>query len=117
MGLGLIIMFCIHNGGCGRTPDPAHGFFGIILVDPAVKPLVIEGFVSDSPAANTGLQPGDILLRVDRCRDPTNDQLLSVLEQYVPGDSVGIRVARANEELEFRVELVSSVFIERAMSQ
>ncbi|MCH2201643.1 MAG: PDZ domain-containing protein [Fuerstiella sp.] len=117
LSFGVMIVLCLQNGGCGRTPQPSHGFFGIILVDPAVTPLVIEGFVPDSPAANSGLQSGDLLLRVDRHRDPANDQLIAVMEQYVPGDSVGIRVNRGNEELEFRVELVSSEFIERAMSQ
>ena len=96
LSFGVIIVLCIHNGGGGRMPQPTHGFLGIILVDPAVAPLVIEGFVPGSPAVNSGLQSGDILLRVDRHRDPTNDQLLSVVEQYVPGDSVGIRVARGN---------------------
>jgi putative serine protease PepD len=126
----MILVCCLGSWGCDAdrqqrggpsgtsnadTAPATHGYLGIILVDPAAAPLVVQGFVPDSPAETSGLQPGDILLRIDRQRRPTHEQLRSVVEQLSPGDSVGVRVARGDEELEYRVSLVSYDFIEQAM--
>ena len=112
-----MILVGLCSCGCRFESPPTNGFLGIILVDPSGSPLVVQGFVPDSPAATSGLLEGDALLRIGRQRDPPHDQLLSVVEQLRPGDDVGIRVARGNDELEYLVELVSSDFIERAMQQ
>lgn len=127
--LSITVGVCLCGSGCdvdraapgGAAPShsaPAtRGHLGLLLVDPASTPLVVEGLVPGSPASTCGIQPGDILLRVGRQRNPTHAQLQSIVEQSAPGESVGIRVGRQNEELEYRVELVSSEFIEDAMRQ
>lgn len=105
--------------GCGQAPvdpdAPTHGFLGIILTSPNVTPVVIEGFVPDSPAATSGLQLGDRLLRVARQRQPTHDQLEQLVQELRPDDRVGVRVARGEEELEYEVTLVSFSFVQQAM--
>ena len=126
----VILVCCLCSCGCDLEPQnnsgrsgntssssaPAtRGYLGVILADPAAAPLVVQGFVPGSPAESSGLQAGDILLRIDRQRRPTHDQLRLVVEQLSPGDSVGVRVARGDEELEYRVTLVSDDFIEQAM--
>lgn len=105
------------GAGASHSAPAAHGHLGLLLVDPVSTPLVVEGLVPGSPASTSGIQPGDILLRVGHQRNPTHAQLQSIIEQSAPGESLGIRVARKNEELEFLVELVSSEFIEDAMLQ
>ena len=130
--VNLILVCCLFSCGCDLQP-PNHsglagtansssapatrGYLGVILADPAAAPLVVQGFVPGSPAESSGLQAGDILLRIDRQRRPTHDQLRLVVEQLSPGDSVGVRVGRGDEELEYRITLVSDDFIEQAMPQ
>ena len=124
---GLLCVFSVVIIGCdsksrpltasgeGAVSAPTNGFLGITLVDPAASPLVIEGFVPKSPAEISGLQKGDVLLRVDRQRDPTYDQLNEIVQMLNPGDMIGIRIQRGENELEYRVELVGYDFIQNAM--
>jgi len=105
------------NGSEGTAEAPLkHGFLGITLVDPGASPLTIKGFVPQSPAEVSGLQTGDRLLRVDRLRAPTYDQLNVAVRLLNPGDVIGIRIQRGEEELEYRVELVGYDFIQQAMN-
>jgi len=105
------------NGSGGTAEVPLkHGFLGITLVDPGTRPLAIKGFVPESPAEASGLQAGDRLLRVDRLRVPTYDQLNLALRLLSPGDVIGVRIQRGEEELEYRVELVGYDFIQQAMN-
>ena len=112
---GIIAVVWLCSGGCevdqrlpggaadSRSAPPMHGHLGLLLVDPTVTPLTVEGFVPGSPAAESGIQPGDILLRAARQRNPSHAQLQSIVEQSVPGETIGIRVARGNEELARRL--------------
>jgi len=106
------------ESGPGGTAEALlkHGFLGITLVDPGASPLTIKGFVPQSPAEASGLQAGDRLLRVDRLRAPTYDQLNVVVRLLNPGDVIGIRIQRGEEKLEYRVELVGYDFIQQAMN-
>ncbi len=105
------------NGSGGTAEAPLkHGFLGITLIDPGTSPLTIKGFVRESPAEASGLQAGDRLLRVDRLRAPTYDQLNLAVSLFNPGDVIGIRIQRGEEELEYRVELVGYDFIQKAMN-
>lgn len=105
------------NGSGGTAAAPLkHGFLGITLVDPGASPLTIKGFVPQSPAEASGLQAGDRLLRVDRLRAPTYDQLNLVVRLLNPGDVMGVRIQRGEEELEYRVELVGYDFVQKAMN-
>jgi len=118
--LSVIACMCLLiAAGCGRVPRdpnaPTHGFLGITIVDPQAVPLEISGFVPDSPAESCGLQPGDLILRVARKRELNHDQLQAIVQRSLPGDRVGIRVARGQNELEYEVELVDAYFIEQAM--
>lgn len=92
-----------------------NGFLGIQIVDPEATPLVIEGFVPGSSAESSGLQPGDSILRVHRRWDPTGDQLMEAVQVFRPGDVVGVRVGRGDDELEYQVRLLSYSEVQEAM--
>ena len=118
--LAVIACLCLlFVAGCSRVPQdpnaPKHGFLGITIADPTAEPIEISGFVPDSPAELCGLQPGDQILRVGRQREPTHDQLQTIAQRSLPGDLIGIRVARGQNELEYEFELVDAYFIEQAM--
>jgi S1-C subfamily serine protease len=73
----------------------------------AIKPgAIIVGVTADSPAAEAGLQPKDIITAVDGQGVDAEHQLTDLIEQYQPGDTVTLTVERPGQEArEVKVEL------------
>lgn len=74
------------------------GVLGIQLSDTRSGPrvnLVIE----PSAAAEAGIQHGDLVLQVDERTVSTSEQLVSTIQQRLPGDQVALRVRRGDSEL------------------
>jgi formylglycine-generating enzyme required for sulfatase activity len=71
-----------------------------VLPDEACKGLRIGLVAPGSPAARTGLRPGDLLWRVDRRRTRQPGDLHEALRGLRRGDVVGIVVQREGERLE-----------------
>jgi S1-C subfamily serine protease len=65
----------------------ATAFIGISSED-TTNGVVIQSVVAGSPAAQAGLQPGDVLTSVDGSMFQTTDDLRALLFQHHPGDSV-----------------------------
>jgi 2-alkenal reductase len=62
--------------------------------------------VSDGyPAANAGIQAGDVIVAIDGIKLGQQASLRGVLLQYKPNDTVKVTVLRGIEELEFTVTL------------
>jgi S1-C subfamily serine protease len=81
-----------------------------------IEGLPVYQVIDGQPAANAGLIGfrqnqrgdtflGDIILEVDGHRVSTQDDLLNVLEQHQPGDTVKVVTLRNQNTLEFEVEL------------
>lgn len=128
----LCCLWAVTVFGCGQEqqapnePSPVAaassessgpGYLGVQLVDPQAVPLVISGFVPGSPAERSGLQSGDAILRVHREWDPDGEQLMETLQSFQPGQFVGVRVMRGEEELEYRVGLISAETVESSMER
>jgi len=66
------------------------GATAFIGVSPQDTPggVVIQSIVPDSPAAQTGLQPGDVLTSIDGTAVQTTDDLRTLLFQHHPDDSL-----------------------------
>jgi 2-alkenal reductase len=60
---------------------------------------------SRGPAANAGLQRGDIIINVGEQSIYENNSYLNALFAYQPGDQVTITALRGNEEMAFEVTL------------
>lgn len=101
-----------------------YPFLGVryVLITPEIKEeknlsvesgaLIIAGedgepaVVSDAPADKAGLQAGDIILEV--AGNPVNleNSLMSLVQEYNPGDTIQLKVIMEGEEKEIEVVLV-----------
>ncbi len=68
---------------------------GALVVD------VIDG----SPAAEAGLQSGDVIVAVDQTPIDQHHQLAGVIHRYEPGDIVTLSISRSGEPQRVRVKL------------
>ena len=78
--------------------------------------VAIAGVVPGGPAEKIGLRPfmraedgnivlGDIIVAVDGKPVKTIDDLLTLLEQHMPGDTLSIRIARGGETVDAQITL------------
>jgi hypothetical protein len=83
-----------HGDGVNMTPPRA--FLGV-QVDPipGTEPGVrITGLVPEGPAIKAGLQPDDVITAVDGQATPTLRDLLDLLQERDPGDTVTLSIRR-----------------------
>jgi S1-C subfamily serine protease len=66
---------------------------------------LIVSVVSNGPAASAGLQAGDVIVQLDN--KPVNDSqsLTDILVNENPGNTVGVKVYRGNQQLTINVKL------------
>lgn len=50
--------------------------------------------LADSPAEKAGLKPGDIILEINAIKIEGKNTLLSLIQNYKPGDKIGLKVFR-----------------------
>jgi S1-C subfamily serine protease len=84
----------------GGAAEPA--FLGV-LTGPATPR--IHGVMPGSPAAEAGLQPGDVILAVGGRPVRRGAELHDRIRRYRAGDEVSLRIARQGRPLELRVRL------------
>jgi S1-C subfamily serine protease len=80
-------------GSCGG----GERFFHKGITIPREPGAMIIRVVADSPAAQAGLQEGDHILSVDGTAIDADHSLADLIGAHQPGDSVTLRIARANE--------------------
>ena len=68
------------------------------------------GVISDSPAAKGGIESEDIILELNGERITTENSLASLLQKYKVGDTVRLKVLRANQTLLINVTLAERTF-------
>jgi serine protease Do len=96
------------RGDFVRFGEARHGWIGI-NVSEAVAP--VEGsraemtqIMDGTPAAGSGIKPGDILLQVGRKKVHEPEDVLDASFFITAGDTVPITVMRGNEKLTFNVQ-------------
>jgi S1-C subfamily serine protease len=78
----------------------SHPYMGIAYDPNYVGGLLIASVTANGPAANAGLQAGDIIIKVDNVTVNRPEDLLVYLERYKsPGDIIQLRVVRNNDFL------------------
>src|SRR6058998_3542031 len=121
--VGIIVSSLENNSSCYAVPIEAaeknrndfvrfgearHGWIGI-NVSEAPKP--VEGsraemtqIMEGTPAAGSGIKPGDILLQVGRKKVTQPEDVLDASFFITAGDNVPITVMRGNQKLTFHVQ-------------
>ncbi len=93
-------------------PPPRAGenraVLGIGLGEPSDAPGVTVGEVAEGgPAAEAGLEAGDVITSIDLTPTRTPQDLLRVLASHAPGDSVRVTVLRGDDSKVLTVKLGS----------
>src|SRR6058998_1652563 len=121
--VGIVVSSLENNAACYAVPIEAaekirgdfvrfgearHGWIGI-NVSEAPKP--VEGsraemtqIMEGTPAAGSGIKPGDILLQVGRKKVTEPEDVLDASFFITAGDNVPITVMRGNQKLTFNVQ-------------
>src|SRR5512132_612077 len=120
--VGIVVSGLENNSACYAVPIEAaekirsdfvrfgearHGWVGINVSE---APAPVEGsraemtqIMDGTPAANSGIKPGDILLQVGRTKVTQPEDVLDASFFITAGDTVPITVVRGNEKLTFNV--------------
>jgi putative serine protease PepD len=69
--------------------------------------VIVQGVVAGSPAAQAGIQPGDVITKVDNTTLDANTRLADVIAQYKPGDQVKMTIERQGSERTVQVKMGS----------
>jgi serine protease Do len=93
-----------------RFGEARHGWVGINVSE---APEPVEGsraemtkIMEDTPAARSGIKPGDILLQVGRKKVTQPEDVLDASFFISAGDTVPITVMRGNQKLTFHVQAI-----------
>lgn len=87
-----------------RIGPPA--FLGITISGedvPAVSSVIASG-----PAAQAGVQPGDLIMAIDDEEISTAKELLQILSRHDPGDQIALRLRRLGSPVDVTVTLTTS---------
>jgi S1-C subfamily serine protease len=120
--VGIVVSSLENNSSCYAVPIEAaekirsdfvrfgearHGWVGINVSE---APAPVEGsraemtqIMEGTPAASSGIKPGDILLQVGRTKVTQPEDVLDASFFITAGDTVPITVVRGNEKLTFNV--------------
>ena len=67
--------------------------------------IVVSGLYREGPAWQAGLQPGDIILRIDQEPVSTGRQAMNQVARANPGQKVRLSILRNGEAMQFEAEV------------
>jgi serine protease Do len=85
-------------------PSPNSGYLGIGLADDP-SGAVISEVQPKSAAQQAGLKVNDVILSVAGKDTPNAEALIRVIKGYKPNETVTLKIARGEEELELKAKL------------
>ena len=86
--------------------EKTKGFLGVFPEEVDGK-VVLRTVGPDSPAGKAGLQVGDIVLEIDGEKVDNTSKFRRLIADHSPGDKVGFKVSRGDEELDVTAKLIS----------
>jgi serine protease Do len=118
-----ILLYTFENNSCYALPieaaeklrsdyvrfgEPRYGWIGT-NVQEAAAPVegsraVTTKVMKDTPAAEAGLQPGDVVLQIGRTKVHEPEDILEASFFLTAGDAVPITVARGGEKITFQIQ-------------
>lgn len=108
----LVVPQIIQNGTVAHTGRAALGISSQNVADlqgmynlPVNYGIFVTGVQSNGPAAQAGLQQGDVIVAINGKEIDNNASLGDVLATKAPGNKVSVSVYRDNQQLTFNVTL------------
>src|SRR5438270_8421096 len=91
-----------------RFGEPRHGWIGANVAE-ASAPVegsraVTKEIIKDTPAAESGMKPGDVVLQIGRTKVHEPEDILDASFFLTAGDVVPITVMRGSEKITFSVQ-------------
>jgi S1-C subfamily serine protease len=86
---------------------PTHGMLGVEFNPMAAAPLTIEYVLKGSGADEAGLQADDVIVAINKTKNPDLAQFRELLQASEPGDRLVLKIRRGQEEFEVGVRLIS----------
>jgi serine protease Do len=93
------------HGDVVRFGEARPGWLGIRFdkSDAAEDQIEVQGFVENSPAAKSGIQPGDLILRVGDRKISSLEDVLNAAFYLTAGEEVPLTVSRAGQTMDIKV--------------
>ncbi len=91
--------------------EPTHARLGITIGNASSEQGTVGAEIMEvgdgSAAAEAGLEPGDVIVRLDDQQITSSDALVAMVRAYRPGDTVSVTFRRGGEEQTVELELGS----------
>jgi putative serine protease PepD len=86
-----------------------EGFLGVTLADrtDGGQGAIIDSVDPDTPAAEAGLEPGDIVIELDDAPIDGIAGLVAAIRDLEPGDQAHVVVLRDGDQLDFTITLAT----------
>lgn len=99
---------CLWAATAAAAPAAGRAVFGVVPSDePSPHGMEVAAVAPGSPAEQSGLQAGDVLLTVDSKTIRTRGDLLAAIHSRKPGDKITIRYLRGKKNAEAQVTLAA----------
>jgi serine protease Do len=72
---------------------------------PTARGVLVTQVVKNSPAGQAGLQPGDIIIRIDEYRIHNESVLVGVFQEFRTGQTINLNVVREKENINLKMKL------------
>ncbi len=92
------------DGPFAKRPVKGSGFLGFASSD-TDDGLLVDEVLEDGPAAEAGIQTGDIVLKLEGEDINQKEDLRSILKEKASGQKVDIVILRGEEQIELTVKL------------
>lgn len=93
------------RGWLGIEPQTLTPELAQALESPTLEGVVVAGVIQPGPAASAGIQPGDVITRLDGVTVSSVSGLLTTIAQARPGQSLRVDVDRRGEHRIFSVRI------------
>jgi putative serine protease PepD len=87
------------------TGKVSHAYLGVQTQDSSSAGAQVAGITSDGPAANSGLQTGDVITSLGGKTVEDSTALSAIVDEHKPGDSVQVEVKRGGSKKTLSVKL------------
>ena len=93
----------VTRGWIGVEPNELSAELAETFGVKATEGVIITGVLQDGPAAQAGMRPGDVILKVDDKAVGNVSQLLTAVAALKPGTPSAFEVQRADKKLELNI--------------